>query len=272
MLPNLAASLSPVLSESTFEPFSINGSYSITLPNSDGKLVIATVNTQYWAIENDFVDDCEFGKVPNPGSEIFSWLNEVLIKARESKSRVILIGHIPPTSEGRSNYKPQCYAQFLKLIDAHSSVILSMHCGHVNYDRVSFIARKEKSQEVQIVEVEQLVDKNQEARDGESDWTFLVPIYTVPSIVPVRNPGIRVFKFDLNQMQWIGWKQYVLDLQQANRAAAKKAHHRIQFQLEYSTWKEYGLHNLTIASWQAMQFNTEFSKKYNHFKEVLGPL
>jgi hypothetical protein len=104
-----------------------------------------------------------------------------------------------------------------------------------------------------------LIDDNLNAivSSGGGDYDFVSPadkdsksnkklktaaggLFNAPSIIPVNNPGIRVYEYQTSAGDYpVGtirdWKQYYVDLEKANDKRT------IEFELEYTASKFYGV-------------------------------
>ncbi|KAJ3200538.1 Endopolyphosphatase, partial [Clydaea vesicula] len=100
------------------------------------KLVIVSLNTMYWFEKNVFVGDCK-KKERTAGGVHLTWLEkEVLIPARKSGKKVLLSGHIAPSSP--LNFFPKCLKWYTVLTYEYNDVIIGQVYGHNNIDHFFF--------------------------------------------------------------------------------------------------------------------------------------
>lgn len=76
-----------------------------------------------------------------------------------------------------------------------------------------------------------------------------------PSIIPVNNPGFRIYKYDTTDGTLLGWDQYWTNLQQDNVQG------NVIWSKEYSSSALYGVNRLDKAGWQQLMQRLLTNKK-----------
>lgn len=86
-----------------------------------------------------------------------------------------------------------------------------------------------------------------------------------PSIIPVNNPGFRIYKYDTTDGTLLGWDQYWTNLDQDNVLG------NVTWSKEYSTSTLYGVERLDKAGWQQlMQQLYTNKKKFSMYKSYIN--
>jgi Acid sphingomyelin phosphodiesterase C-terminal region len=90
-----------------------------------------------------------------------------------------------------------------------------------------------------------------------------------PSIIPVNNPGFRIYKYDTTDGTLLGWDQYWTNLNQDNVQG------NVTWSKEYSTSALYGVDRLDKAGWQQLMRRLFINKKtfsmYKTYIDVQKP-
>ena len=85
-----------------------------------------------------------------------------------------------------------------------------------------------------------------------------------PSVIPVHNPGFRVYQYHQSDYTILGWDQYAADLTQANKD------NQITWKKEYNSAQVYGVSKLDVSGWQALVQSLKTSKKiFNKYKSFI---
>ncbi|XP_026322161.1 acid sphingomyelinase-like phosphodiesterase 3a [Hyposmocoma kahamanoa] len=209
-LTNLWMKWLPLEALQTFQ----NGGY-YTIEQTQSKLRIVALNTNlFGARESQNVNT----------DKQWQWLDEVLQKATSNKEMVYIVGHAAPGSDSRvayDAYSADANARYLNMIRKYARIIAGQFFGHLHADtfRVFY------------------------DHDRPVSWALLAP-----SVSPHRdpagssNPGLRLYKFDINTGKVLDYTQYYLDLAASNRAAIP------EWQPEYNLTQYYSLHDVSAYS------------------------
>ncbi|XP_036336299.1 sphingomyelinase phosphodiesterase D-like [Rhagoletis pomonella] len=134
------------------------------------------------------------------------WLEEVLIKSKDNKETVYIVGHIPPGSDerhiglqqnGHTTFTESNNKRYLELVRKYSSIIQGQFFGHLHSDSFRII-----------------YDDN----GKPVSWMMISPSVTPRKLnVGSNNPAMRLYKFDTDSGQVLDYTQYFMDLQLANQ-------------------------------------------------------
>ncbi|XP_036335865.1 uncharacterized protein LOC118746170 [Rhagoletis pomonella] len=134
------------------------------------------------------------------------WLEEVLIKSKDNKETVYIVGHIPPGSDerhiglqqnGHTTFTETNNKRYLELVRKYSSIIQGQFFGHLHSDSFRII-----------------YDDN----GKPVSWMMISPSVTPRKLnVGSNNPAMRLYKFDTDSGQVLDYTQYFMDLQLANQ-------------------------------------------------------
>ncbi|CAG8616493.1 17426_t:CDS:2, partial [Racocetra fulgida] len=266
--------------------------YNEVIPN---KLMVISLNTLYFYNSNTAVSGC---KAPNqPGTIEMEWLTNVLKRARKRGMRVYLIGHVAPR---KKQYTKSCYRAYKKIsIDFHD-LILGHYYGHSNMDHFFFIGAKNdlgKFKHYDNYDKEQfktLVNKspskiNKYLAKLYNHYRSVPPLtkgvgkeYAVihinPSIIPVFYPALRIFKYNTTEGQDpnapshintfltpLGYTQYFINLTVSNLFPDEEP----EYVVEYSTWVDYHMKDLTVPSWINLARKVTNQKLSQNLRNVL---
>ncbi|XP_054734462.1 acid sphingomyelinase-like phosphodiesterase 3b [Anastrepha obliqua] len=134
------------------------------------------------------------------------WLEEVLVKSKNNKETVYIVGHIPPGSDerhiglqqnGHTTFTETNNKRYLELVRKYSSIIQGQFFGHLHSDSFRII-----------------YDDN----GKPVSWMMISPSVTPRKLnVGSNNPAMRLYKFDTDSGQVLDYTQYFMDLQLANQ-------------------------------------------------------
>ncbi|KAJ3412646.1 Endopolyphosphatase, partial [Chytridiales sp. JEL 0842] len=170
------------------------GFFSKTLkPN----LKVLSLNTLSFFESNDMVKDCSAPSIlllkkkkksETPGDTQLRFVQSHLQQARDSSSKVIIIGHVPPQTVEDRLYKPNCLQSYTELIGEYADVILNQYFGHINKDLLTLLLQtpKKKYRLLPLSSSSKLndVDTHREKVVGT--------LSTSHSVVPVLEPSFRL--------------------------------------------------------------------------------
>ncbi|CAG8703622.1 13263_t:CDS:2, partial [Dentiscutata erythropus] len=182
------------------------------------KLSFLSLNSLYFMNENLEVSDCD--KKDSAGAKQLKWLKFQLKSARKDHRKV----YVPPLYiHGQKSYKPACLYNYVQMIGKYSDVIYGHFTGHTNGDTLTFVAAShELNEDVVLV------------------------LNNAPSIVPVNNPAIRVYKYstdDENFGTLLDYTQYYTNLTEANEKG------KLRWDVEYEARELYKVNKLRRKDW-----------------------
>ncbi|KAM3583665.1 hypothetical protein VKS41_003637 [Umbelopsis sp. WA50703] len=221
----------------------------------DGPTVIS-LNSMYFYSKNYEVEDCDSPE--SPGAIQLVWLRNQLLKAQKDQRVVYIMSHVPPI-EKEELYHPACFTAYVNLLGNYSKTIAGHFTGHTNDDTLSVLYKTANS-----FTLTALTSKSQMNFRPEDVVNVLT---NAPSIIPVNNPGFRIYSYDVHDGGLFGWDQYWADLDEAN------AKGDITWRKEYSSKVTYGVNKLNTPGWQKLVYNLKMQKKtfsqYNTYVKVL---
>ncbi|KAJ2956365.1 hypothetical protein NQZ79_g7775 [Umbelopsis isabellina] len=236
--------------QSTFQE---GGYYAYDMP--DGPTVIS-LNSMYFFGKNYDVEDCD--KPDSPGAIQLVWLKAQLVKAQNNHRPVYIISHVPPI-EREELYHPACYSAYVNILGDYSETLAGHFTGHTNDDTLSVLYKTPNSFALKALTSKSQLDFNPQ--------DVINVLTNAPSIIPVNNPGFRIYRYDVKDGGLFGWDQYWADLDEGN------ADGEITWRKEYSSWITYGVDKLNKAGWQKLVHNLKKKKKtfsqYSTYVKVL---
>ncbi|KAI9281233.1 Metallo-dependent phosphatase-like protein [Umbelopsis sp. AD052] len=224
------------------ESFSNGGMFVHTILNGP---TIVSINSMYFFSKNKQIPDCN--EIGSAGAVEMNWLETQLASAAASRRSVYIIAHVPPIKNTKQLYKPQCYAAYVNLLGKYSNIIAAHLTGHTNEDHLAVLHNTTGSFALQGI-------------SKLSDMTFSINqisnvLTNSPSIIPVNNPGFRIYKYDTTDGTLLGWDQYWTNLQQDNVQG------NVIWSKEYSSSALYGVNRLDKAGWQQLMQRLLTNKK-----------
>ncbi|KAI9318069.1 Metallo-dependent phosphatase-like protein, partial [Dichotomocladium elegans] len=242
------------------------------------RLWVISLNTMYFYHKNDAVKSCK--KKKSPAYSQMVWFSNQLEKAKQSRVKVYVIGHVPPSLK---HYRDSCYNSYLEIAAAYQDVLMGHFFGHLNMDHFLMLDRRsngglvgaaggqQEEKEEGHMHTERDIPKYlgwlrgmYDAMDpidpsGMGDLP-VVAVQVAPSVLPVYYPSIRVYRYEIHEDD---------DRIQCNHAkATKKPHGTLlsydQYVANITQWE----HDLD-RPWQEVPLNYNFV--YNSEEEYNLP-
>ncbi|XP_067881478.1 acid sphingomyelinase-like phosphodiesterase 3a [Heterodontus francisci] len=208
-------------------------------------LRIISLNTNLYYSPNKVTE-----RIPDPAGQ-FVWLEDTLEKAQQNKEKVYLIAHVPPgylpDSVSTTAIREKDNERLVQILRKYSDIIVGQFFGHTHRDSIMVLL--------------------------DNQGNPISSLFVGPAITPHRsvligvtnNPGLRLYKYDVNDYSLLDFWQYYLNLTEANEEKQP------DWKLEYIMTVAYGikdiqpqcLYNLTnqfIAS-----HREKFQMYYNHY-------
>ena len=259
------------------------------------RLNVLTLNTMYFYTKNKAVSSCAHRN--GPAYIQLKWFEQQLKWARNKQERIYVIGHVPPSSR---DYKGTCLTEYMRIATNYTDVIMGQFFAHMNMDhflmydgREETVKNNDVDQQVLTIEdydndhdvhitrntksylnwlhnmYQQINPLDEDKRLPPNTRPPLVVIQVSPSILPVYNPAIRVYKYEINPDDiedddgedddedddeddllphgtLINYAQYFANLTKWNSMPVEQ---KLEYELEYSTDKAYGMEDLTVESY-----------------------
>lgn len=196
------------------------------------------------AINSMMCDNLNFWLVLNstdPGNHLV-WLREQLSLAEAAEEKVFILGHIPTGDVFCASEWAEVYRA---LVNRFQNTIRGQFFGHTHQDQIQIVSSL----------------TNQSTPAGV---LYITPSFTTFSN---QNPVFRVFELDKSTLQLTNYHSYQLDLIVANQNPNQTP----TFTQAYDARSEYGLSDLSPASWkrmaQAMQAGNQtlLDRYWEHF-------
>ncbi|KAJ3326657.1 Endopolyphosphatase [Blyttiomyces sp. JEL0837] len=207
---------------------------------------ILSLNTMWLYKKNLLTKDCN--DTTSEGFKMLNWMNDTLTTLETANKKAYVIGHIPPKDEkNKKAYQDNCYASYLSLIAAHNNTIISHFHGHTNEDSVSFLTANYTAiptkYKLNVVTQDLSVD---EQSPLDTSLTTIHVFTNGPSIIPVNNPAVRVYNYDVTPTglgNLIDYTQFWTDLKKDNAGGD------VVWETEYVASTTYGMTDLSTQSW-----------------------
>ncbi|BFZ55999.1 Endopolyphosphatase [Savitreella phatthalungensis] len=179
------------------------------------QLSVVSLNTLYFYEKNKAVDDCS--SRDEPGSLQLEWLEIQFKLFRAAKTKVYVIGHVPPSER---QWYDTCYARYAELIVNYRDLVIGQLFGHVNVDYFGFtqLGQGEPGLQEQPVkalggnpldvldglranydslpQIEDLELTGSSPRQIDRQLGHLAVINVHPSVVPNYFPTMRVYHYE----------------------------------------------------------------------------
>lgn len=98
-----------------------------------GKLAVFSLNTMYFFDRNAAVDGCALPS--EPGYKHMEWLRVQLDLMRQTGTKAILIGHVPPArTDSKQNWDETCWQRYTLWLQKYRDVVVASLFGHMNID------------------------------------------------------------------------------------------------------------------------------------------
>ncbi|XP_032375475.1 acid sphingomyelinase-like phosphodiesterase 3b isoform X1 [Etheostoma spectabile] len=180
--------------------FKKGGYYTEKLLNRTGFRMLV-LNTNLYYDQNKATQDMD-----DPAGQ-FSWADQVLTEAANTKEKVYIIGHVPPgffeKKRNKPWFKPSFNKLYLDLIQKHHSVILGQFFGHHHTDSFRMFYSSDGSPISTMF-----------LSPGVTPWKT-----SLPGVMDgANNPGIRVFEYDTQTLLVKDVVTHYLNLTRANVA------------------------------------------------------
>lgn len=271
------------------------------------RLNVLTLNTMYFYTKNHAVQNCLHTN--SPAFIQLRWFEEQLKAARATEDRIYVIGHVPPSPR---DYKGTCLTEYMRIASNYTDVIMGHFFAHLNMDHfLMFDGRESKAnsttathanydithQKVMTAiedydsdedvhatrnikaylgwlrDMYQDIDPLDDKRAPPNSQPPLVVVQVSPSILPVYNPAIRIYQYEINPDDNIddddddedddddddddedelkphgtllNYAQYFTNLTKWNHMPPDR---KLEYELEYSTDTTYGMEDLTVESY-----------------------
>ncbi|KAI7885623.1 hypothetical protein K492DRAFT_171180 [Lichtheimia hyalospora FSU 10163] len=89
---------------------------------------VLSLNSMYFLKRNKRVKNC---RKSGPARDHLIWFQQELQRARDDKTQVVIIGHVPPSPR---DYRKTCFREYLRISSEYKDIITSQHYGHLNMD------------------------------------------------------------------------------------------------------------------------------------------
>ncbi|XP_024946147.1 acid sphingomyelinase-like phosphodiesterase 3b isoform X2 [Cephus cinctus] len=210
--------------------FKKTGFYTIEQRSENYHIIF--LNTNLWLSTSSIIDN----RVPqrNGGQVIdhsadpsgqWTWLENNLRKARIKAETVYIVGHTPPgvyeREGGASALHEKHNKRYIRLVRQYSDIIRGQFFGHWHSDTFRVIYSD---------------------TGVPVSWMMMAPSLTPSSPGGPNNPGLRLYKFETNTGQVLDYKQFYLNLPDANSAG------KANWITEYSMLAHYDLKEITALS------------------------
>lgn len=268
------------------------------------RLNILTLNTMYFYVRNKAVDNCLHPK--SPAYLQLIWFEDQLKNARTTQERIYVIGHVPPSPR---DYKGTCLTEYMRIASNYTDVVMGHFFAHLNMDhflmfdgrqdtllnleddmvmdkvhqKVFDIADYDDDHEVHATrnidaylgwlrDMYKDIDPLDDKRAPPNTQPPLVVVQVSPSVLPVYNPAIRIYKYEINPEDiedndddededdddeddedelkphgtLLSYSQYFANLTKWNRMPSDR---QLEYELEYSTDTAYGMEDLSVESY-----------------------
>ncbi|XP_050536756.1 acid sphingomyelinase-like phosphodiesterase 3a [Daktulosphaira vitifoliae] len=221
------------------QTFNKGGYY--TIEQKSNKLRIIALNSNaFTSYEND--EDV------NPNEQL-AWLERILLKSAKNKETVYLVSHkCPGVNERDPDEAPKFHdkysSKYLQLIRRYANIIVGQFCGDLHSDTFRIV-----------------YDHNKRP----VSWMMMSPSLT-PSKSPgiSNNPGLRLYKFNINSGHILDYTQYYIDLETSTNGSPD------DWRVEYNLTQYYGLHEITPRSLHevAETFQLDNSIQFDRYIEA----
>ena len=267
--------------KSQIRTFLKHGSFAVDVVSK--RIRILSVNTLYLSNSNRHITDCSKHKPKHAslaGDVILEWMQKELIRAKNDKVKVYIMGHHPPNIR---NYGPHCTKRVTKLAIKFRTVIKAQFYGHMNLDHFFFPVLKKEHLPAFHQLAPRWIKKYFESLMKHFKLVNRVktnvgsPIFVSPSLTSVFNPGIRVYEYSTAKhymAEITNYHQYFLNLVEWNSRKKKDKKQPPVWELEYSAKSEYQMDDLKYLDLQAWmrlagQIASGKGKTRQSFKENL---
>ncbi|KAI8331003.1 Metallo-dependent phosphatase-like protein [Chlamydoabsidia padenii] len=245
--------------------------YGAFVVNVGPKLRALSLNTMYFIKKNKKVKGCH---KPGTARQHMDWFEQQLAQARMDGSRMVVLGHVPPSEE---NYRSSCLDAYIHISAAYSDLIIGHHYGHLNKDHfLLYDTNRMDSTRSWSANTGNVLEQQQQemistrkpkipkfARLLFDMYTSLNPrhdllgkepfekspvvaIQVTPSVLPKYFPTVRIYGYttdDQGAALVRGYEQYFANITEWEQQPDGPH----QYQLLYST-DDYGMNDLSSIS------------------------
>lgn len=302
----------------------LQGGYYIT--QVAPRLNVLSLNTMYFYVKNKSVKNCQ--NMDSPAFKQLVWFEEQLRNARSKQDKIYVIGHVPPSPRDykgtclneykriAANYTDVVMGQFFAhlnmdhflmfdgrqdnhtaaqfdLVDEYKNTLDPenqhiMDISDYDSDHDVHVTRNTKAYLNWLREMYQDIEPLDDKRAPPNSQIPLVVVQVSPSVLPVYNPAIRIYKYEINPDDidddddddneddddedddddelkphgtLLNYAQYFANLTKWNTIQDQK----LEYEIEYSTDEAYGMEDLTVESYfefaKAMVEDTKEGRK-----------
>lgn len=137
-----------------------------------GKLTVFSLNTMYFFDRNAAVDGC--AQPSEPGYKHMEWLRVQLDLMRQTGTKAILIGHVPPARTGsKQNWDETCWQRYTLWLEKYRDVVVASLFGHMNIDHFLLSDTKDidlNAAAGQSTVQRQSINENEISAQGKEDY------------------------------------------------------------------------------------------------------
>ncbi|XP_014603007.1 PREDICTED: acid sphingomyelinase-like phosphodiesterase 3b isoform X2 [Polistes canadensis] len=200
-----------------------------TIEQSSEKYLIVFLNTNLWIdLSNNRnaqrTNGMNVDHLQDPFGQ-WVWFESVLKKARKEDKAVFIVGHTPPGEDdresGAATLNERHNAKYLQVVRQNADIIRGQFFGHWHSDTFRVIYSD---------------------TGNPVSWIMIAPSITPSAPGGPNNPGLRLYKFETGTGQVLDYKQYYLDLMEANKQGSAN------WKVEYALLDYYDLKEITAIS------------------------
>ncbi|XP_043478647.1 acid sphingomyelinase-like phosphodiesterase 3b [Leptopilina heterotoma] len=219
------------LPQEALSTFKNTGFYTIEQWKENYRLIF--LNTNLWLNVGSVIDN----RVPQRSTNTaatdnssdplgqWEWFQSILEAARKKRETVYIVGHSPPgvdeREHGAGGLKEKHNTRYLQLVRQYADIIRGQFFGHWHSDTFRVIYSDTGS---------------------PVSWIMMAPSITPYRAGGPNNPGLRLYQFEKKSGQVIDYKQYYLNLPEAN--SIRSAY----WNIEYSLLKHYELKEISALT------------------------
>ncbi|XP_017891564.1 acid sphingomyelinase-like phosphodiesterase 3b [Ceratina calcarata] len=215
------------LPQEALDTFKIAGYYMIEQRAEQYRIILLNTNLWLNTADNRMLQRIGTGTNNNtedPANQ-WSWFQAALDTARGKKQTVYIVGHTPPGVDDRDSgavmLQERHNTKYLQLIRQYSDIIRGQFFGHWHSDTFRVVYSD---------------------TGLPVSWIMMAPSISPRTAGGPNNPGLRLYEFETTTGQVRDYKQYYLNLLEANSIGAAK------WSVEYSLCEYYDLKEITAIS------------------------
>lgn len=257
-LAQIAQAWVPIVPPQAIEAFRANGSFAYLVRGAP--ILVISLNTIYLADLNDEVHACDHES--SPGAALMTWLAGQVAEAERNRLKVVVIGHVPPTTQ----WYGSCREAYAEIVEQHVDTFAAHFFAHRHYDSFTILysdgsvgippGTPIKSSSPGPARFQRLRGSGAEGGEGafgatksalgsKNGPTPVASALIAPSVLPEFNSALRVAEF-ASDGSFADYKQYYYDLDTSNEQQT------MTLQLEYSARQAFpalALHGLGPNGW-----------------------